>query len=120
LLDGVAGEVLPHGDDPRVAPHFLGHGLLERFLKRDLAHGCYLANMSAIRSLGSGKGLASAKATASSSSAPTRSRMARSSSGESRARPTMCCSRPAMGSPAFHDAISSAGRVSGGRAARMA
>src|SRR6266850_2136564 len=66
--------------------------------------GSYGANMSAIRSLGSGNGLASAKATASSSSDVTWSRMARSSSGESMARPTMCCSRRATGSPAFHDA----------------
>src|SRR5205085_7650548 len=30
-------------DDPGVAPHLLGHGLVERFLKADLSHGLLLS-----------------------------------------------------------------------------
>src|SRR5262249_45635976 len=124
LLDRVAGEIRGHRDDLRVVPHLLGHRFLERPLKRDLAHAGssqgHLANMSTSKSFGSGTGLCSAKATASLRSPRTRSWIAPISTAESRPCPSAYRSSRAMGSRAFHAAISSAGRVSGGMAARMA
>src|SRR5262249_49988849 len=124
LLHGIAGEVGAHRDDAGVAPHLLRHGLLESLLKGDLAHRpllvAYSANMSTSRSFGSGNGLASAKATASARSFFTRCRIASISDSESARSASVCCARRAMGSRAFQPAISSAGRVSAGTAARIA